>query len=175
MGKHTVLAREREVACVLCGAFFMTRHSQGKYCSPEHQREGMRISWRKFKSNNQEDVRAYYREYYKKNSESVKERIKQYHQTETGKAVIAKTYKTSKAKYPEKIAARSAVLVATRSGKLIKQPCEKCGEQKTQAHHDDYSKPLDVRWLCDRCHRIEHGTLVIDRKSSNGEVAAVNL
>lgn len=44
---------------------------------------------------------------------------------------------------------------AIRDGRLIRQPCEKCGDAKSEAHHDDYSKPLDVRWLC-RKHHLEH-------------------
>ena len=43
---------------------------------------------------------------------------------------------------------------AIRDGKLKKRPCEICGAIDTQAHHDDYSKPLDVRWLC-RKHHLE--------------------
>lgn len=43
---------------------------------------------------------------------------------------------------------------AVRYGKLLRQPCEVCGEAKTEGHHSDYSKPLDVRWLC-RLHHIE--------------------
>jgi hypothetical protein len=39
----------------------------------------------------------------------------------------------------------------------LRQPCEKCGYHKSQAHHHDYSKPLDVNWLCFACHRKEHG------------------
>jgi hypothetical protein len=46
------------------------------------------------------------------------------------------------------------VLTAKRNGTLKVQPCEKCGK-KAQAHHDDYSKPLDVRWLCP-VHHAEH-------------------
>lgn len=43
-----------------------------------------------------------------------------------------------------------------RKGVLVKQPCEKCGtEEKIEAHHDDYNKPLNVRWLC-RKHHLEH-------------------
>jgi hypothetical protein len=36
-----------------------------------------------------------------------------------------------------------------------RQPCEVCGSLTTEAHHDDYSKPLDIRWLC-RIHHREH-------------------
>lgn len=49
--------------------------------------------------------------------------------------------------------ARDVVKRAVKSGKLIRQPCEVCGELKAEAHHDDYRKPLDVRWLCQRHHR----------------------
>lgn len=40
---------------------------------------------------------------------------------------------------------------------LPKQPCEVCGEVRAEAHHDDYTKPLDVRWLC-KTHHMEHHT-----------------
>ena len=45
---------------------------------------------------------------------------------------------------------------AIKSGRLKRQSCEVCGEKRTQAHHEDYRKPLEVRWLCVNCHRIEH-------------------
>jgi ribosomal protein S27AE len=59
-------------------------------------------------------------------------------------------------KHPEKYAAYVAVQTAVRNGILIAMPCEKCGSTPTHAHHDDYSKPLDVRWLCAVCHVDEH-------------------
>lgn len=41
-------------------------------------------------------------------------------------------------------------------GRLIKGPCEVCGTtENVEAHHDDYTKPMDVRWLC-RFHHCEH-------------------
>ena len=45
---------------------------------------------------------------------------------------------------------------AVRSGKLTRQPCEVCGDPKSQAHHNDYSKPLEVRWLCSQHHGEQH-------------------
>lgn len=42
-----------------------------------------------------------------------------------------------------------------KSGFLIPKPCEVCGEAKVDAHHDDYTRPLEVRWLC-RNHHVQH-------------------
>lgn len=61
-----------------------------------------------------------------------------------------------KARHPEKHKAREAVKRAKKSGKLISLPCCICGETKVQAHHEDYSKPLEVKWLCSRCHHTQH-------------------
>lgn len=56
---------------------------------------------------------------------------------------------------PEKKKAHVAVANAIRDGKLVRQPCRRCGA-KAQAHHKDYSKPLEVDWLCSRHHIMEH-------------------
>jgi hypothetical protein len=61
-----------------------------------------------------------------------------------------------RAKHPEKNKARARVCRALREGKLTKEPCEICGCIKAEAHHDDYSKPLSVRWLCDKHHKEFH-------------------
>jgi hypothetical protein len=47
-------------------------------------------------------------------------------------------------------------LSAIKNGKLTPEPCEVCGKNKTQGHHEDYSKPLDVIWLCVRHHQDRH-------------------
>lgn len=62
--------------------------------------------------------------------------------------------------HPEKNKARHAVSNAIRAGKLTRKPCEVCGDEKSQAHHTDYSKPFDVQWLCFRHHRAEHGQVI---------------
>jgi ribosomal protein S27AE len=53
--------------------------------------------------------------------------------------------------------AHKAVGIALRDGDLKKQLCEVCRRSPAFAHHDDYSKPLKVRWLCVRHHLQAHG------------------
>jgi hypothetical protein len=43
-----------------------------------------------------------------------------------------------------------------KDGSLIKQPCEVCGCLEVEAHHEDYSAPMDVRWLCRKHHAARH-------------------
>ena len=60
--------------------------------------------------------------------------------------------------------AHSQVSQAIKNGKLIKIPCEKCGCEKSLAHHEDYDKPLDVVWLCQPCHKQRHKELKLLEK-----------
>lgn len=65
---------------------------------------------------------------------------------------------------PHQARAVGVVMKALARGLLVAQPCEKCGftgkakdgRNLVHAHHDDYSKPLDVKWLCKDCHHDEH-------------------
>lgn len=41
-------------------------------------------------------------------------------------------------------------------GKIPREPCALCGTEKAEMHHDDYSKPTDVRWLFRPCHLTIH-------------------
>lgn len=52
--------------------------------------------------------------------------------------------------------AHNATSRAISEGLLKKQPCEVCQYPIVEAHHDDYSKPLEVRWLCVKHHNEHH-------------------
>jgi hypothetical protein len=61
---------------------------------------------------------------------------------------------------PEKRRAQKMVENHLKSGKLVREPCERCGcTVRIQAHHEDYAKPLDVMWLCPLHHRERHKEL----------------
>lgn len=59
---------------------------------------------------------------------------------------------------PLKLKAHRTTSNAIRDGKLIRPPsCSQCGKQcAPEAHHHDYSMPLDVIWLCRSCHCRHH-------------------
>ena len=84
---------------------------------------------------------------------------KLHQQTPAAKAVFARAAARMIAKYPEKMMARSLVGRALLRGDLSKEPCEVCGN-RSEAHHDDYSKPLAVRWLCRRHHQELEGRIL---------------
>ena len=110
----------------------------------------------KHRAENLERVRAYDR-----NRPNRAERIKkqsEYHKTDKGKEVSLTGMRNYRKANPDRYKANCAVSNAVRDGRL-KRPslCSKCLiECKPHAHHDDYSKPLSVRWLCVGCHHEFH-------------------
>ncbi len=65
--------------------------------------------------------------------------------------------KTKKYKYKKpRNSANVELGNAVRDGRVTRKPCEICGKIKVQGHHEDYSKPLDVVWLCVRHHNDRH-------------------
>ena len=69
-------------------------------------------------------------------------------------AELAREYRL---RNPQKTKAQNQLNYALRMGKVIKSPCEVCGtSERVHAHHHDYSKPYDVKWLCYLCHKAAH-------------------
>lgn len=62
--------------------------------------------------------------------------------------------------FPPYQRAHNAVARAIANGKLKREPCQMCGTEKfVHAHHDDYTKPLEVMWLCAQHHAARHSFL----------------
>lgn len=77
----------------------------------------------------------------------------------------------------EKNRAYRVLRTAIESGAVVKpNSCGKCGTaakrqdgaSAIQGHHDDYSKPLSVKWLCPPCHRSHHDAALADPKAGEG-------
>ncbi len=83
---------------------------------------------------------------------------KVYAKTEAYRISTNRCRKKWQALNPHKRAASTAVNNAIRLGKLSKsKACESCGQTgRIEGHHDDYTKPLEVRWLCPQCHASWH-------------------
>lgn len=67
-----------------------------------------------------------------------------------------------------RIKARSDLNHAIRDGKIKRLPCFICGDLKSEAHHRDYTRPLEVDFLCDYHHHIHHSS--INRNYENPEL-----
>ena len=83
---------------------------------------------------------------------------KKYAKTKAGKLSHKKAMQIYNTRYPLKKATHYLFGNAIRDGKITRQEsCSECGStKKIEGHHDDYSKPFDVRWLCEVCHKKWH-------------------
>lgn len=52
--------------------------------------------------------------------------------------------------------ARATAKMAVRNGQIKRDACLICGSQESEMHHEDYSKPLEVIWVCRPCHLGHH-------------------
>ena len=82
-----------------------------------------------------------------------------FYSSESGKQLARDKFQRYLSKYASRHAVRIATNLAVLRGELIKsEECEECldAESRIQAHHDNYNKQLDVRWLCIKCHSTWH-------------------
>ena len=84
------------------------------------------------------------------------EHLRKYRATKVGARKQHEANRRNEFKDLSKRKARQKVYYALKVHKLIKEPCNGCGKIEVEAHHDDYSKPLDVLWLCRQCHADRH-------------------
>ncbi len=75
---------------------------------------------------------------------------------------LNKALKEYLARNPEKKKAWSKWSKALKNGKIVKKPCVVCGSKSAQGHHKDYSKPLEIVWLCRKHHKdIHYGRITL--------------
>lgn len=80
----------------------------------------------------------------------------EYARTAGGKDAHIRANREYRRRSPLKASAHRKVALALKKNLLTRQPCEVCGDARSQAHHDDYGKPLEVRWLCGPHHAEWH-------------------
>ena len=100
----------------------------------------------------------YVKEYERKRA-SLPKRVEarsNYAKTEAGKKSKAKALKKYRESHTDRYFAHRALANAMKDGKVTKLPCFICGNQNVEGHHPDYSRPLDVVWLCNKHHRECH-------------------
>jgi len=102
-----------------------------------------------------EEYNKYYRDYRKKNREKMRAYYRKYNSDYRIKYGYYNEIKWKK-ENPEKRRVEELARYAIKIGVLKRLPCENCGAKRSQAHHDDYSKPLEVRFLCAACHKAFH-------------------
>lgn len=86
---------------------------------------------------------------------------KEYQKTEAGRIAGAKAKRKWQEQNPERKAAHTILGNRLRSGEITKPDrCGECGKKtRIHGHHDDYSKPLDVKWVCGKCHKNIHANI----------------
>ena len=123
------------------------RSKQCKKCRCEQNRK-------RYKSK-KEKILKQQRKRYQSKRESILERHRRYCQTEEGKKSRREISKRARERNPDRQRVYARVKYAIQTGRLKREPC-KCGEESVEAHHEDYSYPLDVAWLCKKCHAALH-------------------
>lgn len=107
----------------------------------------------KCKDCTKKDVRAHRLD----NPETVRAYDRKRAQLPARKALRAAVFKREQDNHPDRMKARYLLTNAVRDGRINKRPCAFCGSDgRVEAHHHDYTKPLDVTWLCSPCHRRFH-------------------
>jgi len=98
--------------------------------------------------------KACIREYWRKRDKRPEriEKSKRWLHSENGK----RHYREYQRQYKERVRAHQMIKRLIIKGIIKKEPCILCGENNSSAHHPDYTKPLEVVWLCQKHHSEKH-------------------
>jgi hypothetical protein len=136
--------------CEQCGKPFMAKNRSGRFCTRKcvHRHDYLTLSAEKIAR-----YRRQAKEWSKANRARRRKTNKEW-RVKAGKRhleVSRKWHRNNRLANKAHIAVKSAI----QKGKLIRpNACSECAKAcKPQGHHEDYSKPLEVIWLCVTCHK----------------------
>lgn len=109
---------------------------------------------REWKKSNRGKVNASARKSYAANPE--KARAKHYRWTKANQERVRAWDHRYHREYPEKVAAQHVLQRAIEAGRVERPDTCHCGNPNPEGHHEDYSRPLMVTWLCHACHMALH-------------------
>lgn len=142
--------------CKICQRLAMNEYRNRQTLEDKARvREQMRDYYRA----NKEQIGEYNKKYRSENLEKESARMKEWRRNNVQKArdysKRQRLKDVEKARLHER--AHNAVRYAIGKGALTRGPCEVCGAtRKIEGHHSDYSKPLEVQWLCKKHHKQLH-------------------
>jgi hypothetical protein len=141
--------------------------SRRRYHSNTEARERKKLKMKEWALNNAKQLKLYYKKrdalpFRKKQKAAAQDRYRKkmrelglYKQHRGNRTTQSRRWR-NKVENKLKKSAHMKVYFAIKKGVLKKGACEVCGEYPATAHHDDYSKPLEVRWLCNKHHSEHH-------------------
>lgn len=129
-------------------------HSESFYINSANMkkcRECERLIEARYRAKNKEQRNAYSREYGTERRKSEEYRV-----------YMRQVHKAYALKYPDKRKAHHLLQNAVRDKRIIKPTeCDRCNATGLiHGHHNDYSRPFDVMWLCIKCHEWMHHSKV---------------
>jgi hypothetical protein len=159
--RAAILAGPKRRRRLKCGCEFWRSTGRVFKRCPPHKRAKHAADDKKYRAANLELFKARVRAYSRAHRTQKKAYMREWGKAHRGRH---KKYPTKNPHWTVKAArygmpmirAHRAVTTALASLKLARGSCEECGSWRTQAHHHDYAKPLDVRWLCDPHHQQLH-------------------
>lgn len=101
-----------------------------------------------------------YKQWCEDNREHLREKGREYHKKyysdpEKHKMEVARRKRWADA-HKDQVSAMQKINRYIKNGMVRRRECEVCGDENTHAHHDDYTRPLSVRWLCPIHHSEWH-------------------
>ena len=150
-----------------------------KYCSTccttkdedefyRHKRDGRRSMCISCSKASRKESAPYFKEYRRRPEVRAKQRLYTKKLRDSGYWKTAKERKRSSDNQKKlrkdpvqklKHDARRYTNKMKRRGKTQQLPCAECGRFESQAHHEDYNRPLHIVWLCLECHTNLHNEL----------------